>query len=62
MANKSEGELQVLDIEREQVWLTRLLRDLQECQFYGHIEVVYEQGRIVRVIKNQTILPITRGR
>ena len=49
------------DVLRERQWMERMLEDLAAARFYGRIEVKFECGRIVQVIKNQRIFTPTRA-
>ena len=49
-----------IDIEKDRDWLDRLLNTLQVEEFYGDMVLKFQNGRIVQVLKNESLVPPTR--
>lgn len=47
--------------KRELAWLVRVAKHLQDSNFYGRSEVIWEKGEIQRIIESKSLLPPTRG-
>ena len=43
--------------EKDLTWLARYARLLKKDRFYGRLELVFKDGRIVHVNKSETIKP-----
>jgi len=52
---------EIVDIAREERWLYDIFAMIKKHCFYGVVEVKFENGRIVRVVKHESMMPPTRG-
>lgn len=49
------------NVRRQQKWLLRLFEELAASRFYGSVEIKVEAGRVIKVIKSQSLLPPTES-